>query len=446
MPNFRRIVCSLSVLLLLALPLAAQQSLTLDDCLREAFQSSNLLRIADLGVEAALERNLQSRSQRVPSLSTRASYLRIGKVSSFSIPMGPGGALREFKFGTPNRINADLNVGLPLFTWGRINAQVEAAALGVTASRTDRRQKALEVTDQVLRAYYNCLLARDAITASAAQLDRAEKNLAVAEKRFADGHAAKLEYLRAEVQAVNARSQYDEALSALEKSNVWLAKTIGREGEKVTAAGSLTFAAAAVDVDSLIQRAEAQRLDLQMLQLQKDILAKQSATIGSALRPNLTGVAAYSVQNGFSPMNPDEFVDNWNVGVQLSFPFFDGGLTKHRVQETQKQIISLQYQEKEVRELLSAQIRQAVLSLQQAEKKYRVQHANIDVAREALTAAEQQYRQGFISSLDLLAAQQALAESELMELRALNAHILAKLDLCRAVGDYRLFDLIPSFE
>ncbi len=419
--------------------LAAQEALSLESSLQQAFKNSNILHMADLGVDIAGEKMAQSRSSRLPALSARGSYLRIGKVSSFSIPMGPGGQLTDFKFGTPNRITGDVSMGVPLFTWGRIASQISMATIGTDISQSDRREKALEVTDQVLRAWYSVVINQKTIAANLVQVQRSEKNLTITQNRFNSGHASRLEVLRAQVQAANARTQLDESRSGLEKSNVWLAKVIGREGERISAAGELDFAPIAPQADSLIEHALKHRHDLVTLGLRESLLEKQIALTANTLRPNLTGVASWSVQNGFSPMSPDEFVDNWNVGVQLSFPFYDGGVTGHRVEEGRKQLSSFQLQEKEIREMAAMQIRQAILSLKQAEQKYKLQKQNIELAREALASAEEQYQNGLLSSLDLISAQQALAESELMVLRALFAHTMSKLDLCKAAGDFGPF-------
>jgi outer membrane protein len=440
MLHSHRLIHSAQVLYVLFPFLAhSQQLLSLEECMQQAFKSSNILRMADLGSEIALEKLAQSRSSRMPSLTAKSSYLRVGKVSSFSIPMGAGGREMLFQFGTQNRVNADVSLAVPLFTWGRIAGQIDMALIGTEISASDRRQKALEVTDQVLRAYYGVLINRRAIAASAMQVQRAEKNLAITQSRFQSGHASRLEELRARVQAVNARTQLEENRGNLEKSNVWLAKAIGREGDQVSAGGEIDYIPLAMNADSLISQALATRHDLLSLGLQESLINRQIELTGNTLRPTMAGVAAYSVQNGFSPMSPDDFVDNWNVGVQLSFPLYDGGMTSHRVQEGKKQLASFQLQEKEIRELAAAQIRQGLLNLEQSEQKYLAQKENIELAREALASAEEQYQLGLLSSLDLIAAQQALAESELMVLRALFSHTVAKLDLCKAAGDYRIF-------
>jgi outer membrane protein len=422
--------------LLPSVRLSAQEPLTLEKCLQQAFTNSHILRMADLGAGSARDKLAQSRAMRMPALTARGSYLRIGKVSSFSIPMGP--TLMDFKFGSPNRLNAELGLGLPLFTWGRLARQTEIALIGIEIGDTDRRQKALEVTDQVLRAWYSALLGQKAIAATLLQLERAEKNLAITQTRFESGHASKLEILRAQVQAANARTQLDENRLNLEKANVWLAKVIGREGEVVMASGDLAFIPLRINADSLAGEALSRRYDLIGLRLQEQLLHKQIEITGNTLRPTVNGVAAWTLQNGFNPLEPEEFVDNWNVGLQLTFPLFDGGVTRHRVHESEKQLAGFQEQEKEIRELAMVQIRQAFIGLAQSEQKYLTQKENIDLAREALASAEDQYRHGLLSSLDLIAAQQALAESELMTLRALFAHTMARLDLCKASGDYSL--------
>lgn len=417
-----------------------QQSYTLSECLTEAFKTSNLLKIADIGMEMSEEKLTQVQRQRIPTVTAKGTYLRIAKVASFSIPMGPGGEMQDIKFGTPNRINGEIGFGLPLVTFGRINSQIAMAKTGMEMSALERQQKALDVTDVVLRSYFSVLISHKAIETNRINMERAQKNLQTAETRYNKGLVPQLEFLRAQVQATNTQTMLDDTKSTLKKSNILLAKAIGHEGEVVTAQGELVYSPINVHPDSLIQQAYRQRYDLAALELQQSLLNDQIDMTKTALRPTLMGIGGYTVQNGFNPMNPDEFIDNWNAGVQLSFPFFDGGVTHHKIQQVEKQITSMQLQEKEIKELIAMQIRQSVVSLQQAEQKYLVQQDNINFAQQALQSAEVQYNNGLASSLDLIAAQQALSESELMYLRALFSHVMAKLDLCKAIGEYSFFE------
>lgn len=424
--------------MLIGLSSAQQQSYDLKACLTQAFKNSNLLKIADLGVEISREDIAVAKAQRIPAVSASGVYTRIGKISSFSIPMG--GQVREFKFGTPNRMNADVSARVPLFTWGRISSSIFISQKAKEMSTLQRKQKAIEVTDQVLRAYYAVLLNQKVIAANESNLERANRHLKIAEKRYKSGHVAKLQYLRARVQSVNAANALAETHSNLEKSNIWLAKVIGREGERVTATGSLDYSPVSFDVGALLQQAFARRHDLAILALQKEMSRKQITLAGSANKPNVFASSGYSVQNGFNPMEPEKFVDNWNVGVQISIPLYDGGLTHHKVQKAELQLESAELREKEIREMIAMQIRQAIVSLNQTEEKISTQEENISFAKEALQSAERQYNEGLISSIEVIDAQQALSQNELMVIQTIFNHIMAKLDLCKAIGDYTWFE------
>lgn len=417
---------------------AQEEQYDLKACLAQAFKNSNLLKMADLDIAMSREDIAVAKAQRIPALSASGVYTRIGKISSFSIPMG--GQVREFKFGTPNRMNADVSARMPIFTWGRIAAGLFIAQKANEMSALQRKQKSLEVTDQVLRAYYAVLLNQRVIAAHEANMERANRHLRIAKKRFDSGHVARLQVLRARVQSVNTANALAESRSNLEKSNIWLAKVIGREGEKVTATGTLEYSPVSFDVNALLQQAFSRRHDLAILGLQKEMSRKQIALAGSGNKPNVFASSGYSVQNGFNPMEPEQFVDNWNVGVQVSIPLYDGGITHHKVQKAELQLQSAELREKEIREMIAMQIRQAIVSLNQAEGKITAQRENITFAQEALKSAEKQYDEGLISSIEVIDAQQALSQSELMVIQTIFNHIMAKLDLCKAMGDYSWFE------
>jgi len=417
---------------------AQEERYDLKACLTQAFKNSNLLKMANLDIAMSREDIAAAKAQRIPALSASGVYTRIGKIISFSIPMG--GPVREFKFGTPNRMNADVSAKVPIFTWGRISASIFISQKANEMSALQRKQKALEVTDQVLHAYYAVLLNQKVIAANEANVERASRHLRIAQKRFKSGHVARLQVLRARVQSVNASNALAESHSNLEKSNIWLAKVIGHEGEKVTATGTLDYAPVSFDVGALLQQAFSRRHDLAILGLQKEMSREQISLARSGNKPNVFASSGYSVQNGFNPMEPEQFVDNWNVGVQISIPLYDGGLTHHKVQKAELQLQSAELREKEIREMIAMQIRQAIVNLNEAEGKISTQKENISFAQEALQSAEKQYNEGLISSIEVIDAQQALSQSELMVIQTIFNHIMAKLDLCKAIGDYTWFE------
>lgn len=424
---------------LLIRPGFSQNALTLEDCLQLAFKNSRMLQVADLGAEAAAEQVAEARAQLWPSVGLSGLYTRIGKITSFTIPMG--GMSRTFQFGTPNRVNLDLKLQLPLFTWGRINSTIEMSQVGRSLAEVQRRQQKVELTDQVLRAFYAVLLNEEVVRLRQESIGRAERHWKTAQERFQAGVVPQLELLRAEVELKNAQSAWNEAQRNLDKSKIFLAKLIGRDDRQVAVAGVFQFDPIRLNDAELIATATSARSDIQAIRLQQQMSQSQIALAKSGNKPNLFLFSGYNVVNGFDPLNPDKFVDNYDVGVQLALPLFDGFTTFHKVQQAELQQQQIRLQEQELKELVQLQVRQAIVTLQQAEDKIKTQEENIVLAKQVLQVAERQYQDGLVSSMEVLDAQHTLSQSELLRTQAIFNHVMTKLDLCRAIEDFQWFGL-----
>ncbi len=438
--NCVRTMRSLGIVLLTAQTVFAGKYMNLQECMKLAIENNALLQVAEMNRNQAEIKTAQAKAQQLPSVGVNGLYTHLGKVTSFSIPLGPGGAMKTIKFGTPENVNVNAKLQLPLFTWGRISGTVAVARAGRTLSDLQKKQELFNVTDQVLRAYYAVLLNREVIHVYETTLERAVKQAQTAEKRFQTGNASNLERLRAKLQMTNASSSLAEAKSNHSKSMLFLAKTIGVSDTQFTITGAFVREPFQSEESDLISRAMDNRSELGMLLAQKVVQENALRIARSGDKPNLYVFSGYSVQNGFNPMEPNKFVENWNAGVQLSIPLFDGYLTKHKTEETRIELKKTALQEKELQDLIRLQVRQTLISLRQAEDKMTAQAGNIDVSREALKTAEIQYENGVVSSLDLIDFQQALTQSELLYTQALFNRILTELDLCKSVGDYQWFE------
>lgn len=418
-------------------PLYGQNALTLEDCLRLAFQNSRMLQMTDLSAEIAVEQVAEAKAQQLPGVSLGGLYTRIGKITSFTIPMG--GVDRTFQFGTPNRVNLDVKLQMPVFTWGRISSVIEMSKIGGALADVQRQQQKVSITDQVLRAYYAVLLNEVVIRLRKESIQRAERHLKVAEERFQAGVVPRLELLRAQVELKNAQSAWSEAHGNLDKSKIFLGKLIGQNDENISIQGAFQFQPIPFDEAEIISKSISARSDIEVIRLQQQMNQSQISLAKSGNKPNLFLFSGYNVVNGFDPMNPEKFVDNYNVGVQLAVPLFDGFATSYKVQQAELQCQQLQLQEQEIKELIRMQVRQAIIALKQAEDKIKTQDENIVLAQEALQVAERQYRDGLISSIEVLDAQHTLSQSELLKTQAVFNHIMTKVELCRAMEDFGWF-------
>ena len=436
---FRKVFTStiLVSIFLLWNPLYSQKALTLEDCLQSAFQNSRLLKVADLSADVAGEQIAEAKAQQLPAINLGGVYTRIGKITSFTIPMGM--VNQKFQFGTPNRLNLDVKLQMPVFTWGRISSLIEISKIGGSLANVQRRQQKVNITDQVLRAYYAVLLNEEVIRLRKESVQRAESHLKVAEDRFQAGMVPRLQLLQAQVELKNTQSALSDAGGNLEKSKIFLAKVIGFDSEQISISGKLQFEPVVINENEIITRSISARSDIEAIRLQQQMSQSQVSLAKSGNKPNLFLFSGYNVVNGFDPTNPDKFVDNYNVGVQLAVPLFDGFATSHKVQQAELQYDQVQLQEQEIKDSITMQVRQAIIALQHSEEKIRTQDENIDLAKEAWKVAEKQYHDGLISSIEVLDAQHTLSQSELLRTQAIFNHIMTKVDLCRAMEDFEWF-------
>ncbi len=415
----------------------AQEKLTLEECLKLALNNSRLVQVSDLSVQQAYEKIAESQAQRLPSLSLGGTYTHLGKVTSFTIPMGP--TSQTFRFGTPDRFNFDAKMQLQLFTWGRIVSTIRMSHIGEQLSQVDRKNEISSLIYQTLQAYYSVLLNEKIIQLHKDNLSRAEEFYRISQSRFQAGGLPKLEVLRAEVQVKNTRSTLQESAGNLEKSKLLLIKLTRLQSRDIAVSGVFQFVPVEADEQQVIERARAVRSDINALRLQQAMNKQEIKVTASSNKPSVAFFSGYNVQNGFDPTDPQRFVDNWNVGFQLSFPLFDGFATRHKVQNAKLAMQKTVLQEEEIRELITLQIRQAFATLDQAALRIKSQQENIQLSKEALQVASDQFAQGIASSLDVLTAQQTLAQNEMIYVQALFNHIMAKLEISRAMEDYSWF-------
>ena len=416
----------------------AADKYTLSQCLQQAYEKSHLLRAAQLEVLSAEEQTAAAKAQNYPMLSVGGVYTRIGKISSFTFPSS--GGPRTLSFGTPNRVNADAKVQYPLFTWWRIQNTIRLAEQGQNMSALQEKLQRLNLTHQVLRAYYAVLINNAVVDLLRTNIERTKKSLQITRQRYEEGELARHELLRTQVQLTNEENELKTALGNRTNSRLFLGKVLSRPEAEIDASGELRFVPLQMEEQRLIELALDQRVELRMLQVEKAMNTSKLELAATGNKPSLALFSSYNITNGFDPMDPEKFVDNWNVGLQFSWPLFDGFATMHKQEEARIRQKITQEKEAELRQNIVLQVKQALVTIRQMENSIASRKKNIELAREVQQMSEEQFRNGLISLLDLLLAQKNLFNAEISHLQAVFNHIMAKIELGKAVGNYSWFE------
>ncbi len=177
-----------------------------------------------------------------------------------------------------------------------------------------------------------------------------------------------------------------------------------------------------------VQAAYANRPELQQLATAQNIYAEKVKLERSAMLPQLGFTAGYlisnpNVFNGFEK----KFRGTWAVGFMLKVPVWNWGETRFKVRAAQTEAQMAALKNEEAKEKIELQVNQEAFRVNEANRKLSLSLKNLDKAEENLRTAQVGFKEGVITTTDLLQAQTAW-------LSAHSDKIDAQIDikLCRA--------------
>lgn len=333
------------------------------------------------------------------------------------------------------RVRVDLGATWEPDVWGRIGRAVQGAAANAQATAGELATATLSVQGELVTNY---LLLRHAdaqrklLEAAIADYQRV---VTITENRYKVGVAPKTDLLQAQTQLANAQADHSGLLNQRAQLEHAIAVLMGDAPANFSIVPSaewrLTVPMPPVVVPSeLLQR----RPDIAAAERRVAAANEQIGIARSAFFPsvNLTGSAG-----GFASSAPGLLTDPtsiWSLGVALTQPIFNAGLTKSRVAGAEAAY------EQEV-----ALYRQTVLTAFQSVEDQLIaarvlaeQESLLTNAASAATQAQDQvlnrYRAGQVSFLEVVVAQTAALSARRALLQAQSNRQIASVALIKALG------------
>jgi len=427
----KRSLRTLSLIALVAVPVQAQERLTLAAAVERAlaqFPSVEAARARQRQAEAALG---EARAGRGPRgrLTASATQFEEPMVVTPIHGFGPG-LFPEFD---KTLFQSQLTVSYTLYDGGATGARIRAAGsqLGSAGAALGATEQVL--AEQVAAAYLTALGKARVLAAHDTRLAALEAELARAQLRLKAGKAPQVEVLRAEAALAGARSQRVSLAAALDNAERDLARLLGVPPEE-TRAPRLAAAALAEpappDREALARAGIEASPEVAQARAQLAVAEANVKLAESALKPELRAVGNLNDWGS----SQGHAATEWNAGFQLTVPLFDSGATSRRIAVAeaalraaaeQVRLAETQVRQDVDRAAAAAEEAQArVESLEKAAERYaevaRVQKLLLDNG----AGTQTDYLN---AEADLLAARASLAEAE-------QSVILARVDLARAAG------------
>lgn len=443
----RRIRLSLFVATLTCLfpdgPVRAQSgasesvSLTLPDALDRARASSSRLTSLQALRRAAAEGVRNAEAGRRPELDLSAGYSRNSNVPELILAT-PGSEPRTIFPNLPNNWRAHAGATLPLYTAGRIDAQISAATETEHATESDRAAALNDLILETHVAYVNVLFARENARVLSEAVASYEAHLKDARNRESVGLSASNEVLAVTVERERAELGRVQAENAAAMATANLLRLVGLplNTSLVLAPAPTSPPTTRTETGALIEQALAGRPEIHALRARVRALEAGSDAIRSSTRPQV------GLQAGLDYANPNprilplagEWNDSWSLGVIVNWKVLDGGRAKSSAAQTDAQADALRAQLEDLESRIRLDVTTRQLELESTLAGREVARRGIEAARDAVRVARDRYREGVLSSTELLDAETRLLRAEL-EATQTDAQIqVARANLNRAVG------------
>ncbi len=405
-----------------AVPVPGSAMLTLQQCVDIGLKRSPAISAAGYAVSAADARVGQAQSAYYPQVDLTGEY---SKAKSPSILTNPANATQTVYQGT-----ASLTQNI--FDFGRTPSQVRIQRLNEDAARSDRRNTVSLVVFSVKQAYYNLLqaeknldVAKDTVKLTRDQLDQAQGF-------YEAGVKSKYDVTSAEVNLSNARLAQIRAENAVSVARVTLKNAMGAPDiPDFIIEDTLAFQKYPVTLDDAVQRAYANRPDLQSVEAKKEAFSESVSLARTGYYPALSGNASYGrVDDQFVPER-----SAWSAAVTLTFPLFNGFLTNYQVKEAKENLNAQKANEEALRQSILLDVQQSYLNLTALEDGVAVAELTVQQAQENYDIVNGRYSAGVGSPLDVTNALVGLATAKTNYIGALSNYKIAEAALLKAMGE-----------
>ncbi len=118
----------------------------------------------------------------------------------------------------------------------------------------------------------------------------------------------------------------------------------------------------------------------------------------------------------------------------MRFTIFDSGRIRADIEQADAAVQERKSEEADLRQRIDQDVRNALLDLQTAADQVEVGASSVDLARQALTQAQDRFAAGVADNIEVVQAQDALATASETYISSVFAHNIAKVALARSVG------------
>ncbi len=423
-----------------AMSVHAQLSLSLDECVRIALNENPTIKVKEMEITRVDYSRKEVLGQLLPTVNLAGQYTR--NLSLQTMYMDTPNGTMAIKMGSDNTHAGGFQAQIPLVVpqlWKSIKLSENQILQNVEAARANK----LSLVNQVEKAYYALMLAKDSKRVIEENHATAKLNADIFQKKFELGAASEYDVLRANVAVTNLEPAILEAENSITALKLQLKLLMGMDvrqdfepsqqldefkGEMYARVMSNTLGA-----DTTL----ANNTSLKSLDLQTDYLKKVLDVQKMAWYPTLTGSASmmwHSMNNG-SPFSGLRWSRASNVGLTLAFPIFQGGQRYYKQKQAEIAVDEMKWQRENLERSLHVQVATQNDVIAKNLKQIESNEGGVKMAEKANDIMQQSFKIGAATFIQLRDTEDALMAARLAYYQAIYNYLVAESDLEHVLGN-----------
>lgn len=467
------------VLTIFATATAASASVSLDSCRNMAVRNNKTIRMAEENLRGAGYYKEAARAAYLPGIDFTGTYIynqheikllgedaKLPTMSfdpatqsfNYNILKGPDGTpikdpatgsyiptevavipKEAMTYDTRNVFAGALTLTQPVFMGGQIKALNEIAGYGELLARATRNSLTQNVVYAVDEAYWLVVSLKEKKLLAESFVKLVDTLRYDVQAMLDEGVATRSDVLTVEVKLNEAKIALTKVNNGLTLSRMALAQLCGLpvntqmmlEDEELKSAGVIE-----ADGSENLEDVYSRRQDLEMIRQSINMLKGRERLAMGQMLPKIALVGACSFSNpnvidGFEK----KFGGGFSVGATLTVPIWHWGGDYKRYKAAKAQTAAQRLLLEDTEEKVSLQVSQARFSFDEAKKTYAMTVTNMEKADENLRQADLGFKEGVLTTNDVIGAQTAWLQANSEKIDAEISIRLCKTYLSKVLGN-----------
>ena len=415
----------------------AQEVWTLKQCIDTAQVYNKTLQINRNHISISEQREKEAKANLIPKVTANADYKYFMELPTQLMPMNalnpqaPEGQFRDLQFGVPHNINANVQLAMPLYN-PQIYGAIENTKIANELTQLQFQKSEEQVLFDITTLYYNAQILKhqlDFLESNLINTQKLLKNMELLKEQLlakgTDVSKVKLQAEQLGTQRENVYSKYLQVLNALKLN-------IGIPLER-----NITVVSE-IEQQALTETNVENILDLKIIQTQNKLLNTELNTLNkSRFLPSLNLIASYGTTGFGYDKTPNDFLKFYPIGfagLQLTYPLFNGTVTKRKINQKKLEINNNELQAQLISDKTEMEIENAIRQRTIAQNTIANTENQIDLAKTIYEQTILQQKQGTANLTDILLADNALREAQQNYLNAVIDYLNADLELKKITG------------